>query len=60
MLSIFLCGCSRTYNWKFKNESSEVIQVSVIDIEIAIPSKSDKAPKLYTLMKNTDNPIVII
>ena len=33
VLSMFLCGCSRTYNWKFKNESSEVIQVSVIDIE---------------------------
>ena len=41
ILSIFLCGCSRTYNWEFRKDSSEVIQVSIIYIEYHLHNAED-------------------
>ena len=33
MLTLFLCGCNKTFSWKFKKTSSEVEQISIIKIE---------------------------
>lgn len=41
ILSIFLCGCSRTYNWEFRKVSSEAIQVSIINIETHLHNAED-------------------
>jgi hypothetical protein len=41
VLSIFLCGCSRTYNWEFRKDSSEAIQVSIINIETHLHDAED-------------------
>ena len=41
ILSIFLCGCSRTYNWEFRKDSSEAIQVSIIYSEYTLHSAEE-------------------
>ena len=41
ILSVFLCGCSRTYNWEFRKDSSKAIQVSIINIETHLHNAED-------------------
>ena len=40
-LCIFLCGCSRAYNWEFRKDCSEVIHVSIINIETHLHNAED-------------------